>query len=84
MTSLAVAAPPRQHPIPLPRFAISSSVERAASKALRKAESGMPAHPPKPPERGRLIVTLQAPTWLWILALALAFAANLIWWVISL
>jgi hypothetical protein len=39
---------------------------------------------PDPRKSPRLIVTLQAPTWLWATALLMAVVVNVIWWVVIL
>jgi hypothetical protein len=63
---------------------MAGSAEEATAKASEKGQHG--PRPPRedeklPPARGRIIVTLQAPAWMWWLALTLALTVNVIWWV---
>jgi hypothetical protein len=42
-----------------------------------------PEHPPEEKEPSRIVVTLQAPAWLWVAAMVGAVVVNVIWWVVA-
>jgi hypothetical protein len=54
-----------------------------ARRPGRRTTSTMKSEPPDSEDRSRIVVTLEAPAWLWGAAVVGAIVVNAIWWVIA-